>query len=241
MHKSLPRLTVAFVVWPGFYAIVNTFVFGAYTGMRALITQFGIGYYHLWFLWALMWLYIVTPILRRIVAERSVALGFTALALVFPTVLPLTYGIPVVGRVISSVVGTARVDLVLGYSLFFGLGHLLHQGLLPQLRIPVLILGIVVSGVVTALGSSLVSGSTGVPDTVLYANLATSGGQAQSRQLGHRGRVVRDLPCASVLPIVAPQPGDIHDHVSREFRRSGVRCGDVRPEADRGGCAASDP
>lgn len=171
-RKSLPRLAVAFIVWSGFYAVVNTFAFGEYTGMRALITQFGIGYYHLWFLWALMWLYVVTPILRRIVAERSVALGFTALALVFSTVLPLTYGIPVVGRIISSVVGTARVDLVLGYSLFFVLGHLLHQGLLSQLRAPILVLGIVVSGVVTAVGTSFVSGSAGAPDTTLYGNLA---------------------------------------------------------------------
>lgn len=170
-RRSLPRLGAAFVVWSAFYAAVNSFIFGEYGGMRDLMTQFAVGYYHLWFLWTLMWLYVATPILRRIVVERSVAVGFVGLALLFSTVLPLTFSLPFFGPIISSVVGTARVDLVLGYTLYFVLGHLLHTGMLARVRTSVLVISFIASIAVTAIGTSLLSARAGVADGTLYAYL----------------------------------------------------------------------
>lgn len=78
---------------------------------------------------------------------------------------------PVIGPIVSDIVTIARVHLVLGYSLFFVLGHLLHQGLFAEIKTFVVVLALVVAISVTAVGTSLLSDRAGTPDGLLYAYL----------------------------------------------------------------------
>lgn len=171
LRKSLPRLLVAFAVWSVFYALINTFVFGSYAGMRDLLGKMVVGYYHQWFLWALMGLYLVTPLLRRICAERALAVYFVVLAFVFASVLPLLTQLPVVGTAVSAITGMAQVQLVLGYSMYFVLGHLIHTGVLDGVRMLWFVVAGISAVVVTASGAALLSLRAGEGDVTLYGYL----------------------------------------------------------------------
>lgn len=170
-RRNLPRLAIAFVVWSAFFAVVNTFVFGTYTGVFALVDQFVVGYYHLWFLWALIGLYVVTPLLRRICASTRLVGYFVVLAFIFSCVLPMAAALPLVGGAVSSVLDAAQVHLVLGYSLFFVLGHVLHTGAADRIGTGWVIAAGVAAVAVTFVGTSFLSLRAGVGEGLFYGYL----------------------------------------------------------------------
>ncbi|REJ07586.1 acyltransferase [Microbacterium bovistercoris] len=171
LRRSAPRVLVAFLVWSAFYALMNTFVFGEFRGGRELIEQVLIGNYHLWFLWALLWLYVATPILRAITATRSIAIVFVSLAAIGSTVVPLLDRLPVIGPIVAEIIGRARIDLVLGYTLFFVLGHLLHNGLFAEMHGWVIASAGFVAVVITAAGTAWLTARHGAADSTLYEYL----------------------------------------------------------------------
>ncbi|MBC9943065.1 acyltransferase family protein [Leucobacter sp. cx-328] len=167
-RKYIPRILVAYVLWSAFYAGLATFGPGGTGSLRTLVEQFVLGHYHLWFLFVLGGLYLVTPLLRAITADRKNAWYFVVLAFIFASVLPLLTHLPQVGYLIAGVLETTRMHLVLGYTLFFVLGYLLSTMLLTLKRVALIsVLG--VCGVVaTAALTALVSQGAGTPNAFFY-------------------------------------------------------------------------
>lgn len=128
--KYILRLVVAFVVWSFGYAFLFHIVTG-HSVARFLIT-FIKGYYHLWFLYMIVGLYMITPLLKRIAADERMTRYFLVLALVFSILIPQFIGTikvfyPGFGAWIESVIDQAHLKMVLGYSFYYVLGFQLSR------------------------------------------------------------------------------------------------------------------
>ncbi|WP_280116250.1 acyltransferase family protein [Leucobacter coleopterorum] len=135
------------------------------------VTRVVTGHFHLWFLLALAGLYLVAPILRLIVRDRRVAWYFVALAIPFVFVLPLLTRIPVAGELLAEVLGTIRLELVLGYSAYFLLGYLLSTCRLGSRAVTWLSVAGLLGLVGTIVGTVMVSHAREESDELFYRYL----------------------------------------------------------------------
>lgn len=84
-RKNLLRIVTSFCFWSAFYALVYCTLTGK--GKWTFLNQFLRGHYHMWFLFAMIGLYCITPLLRQIAASRR-AVEYLLLAGLVLTFLP---------------------------------------------------------------------------------------------------------------------------------------------------------
>ena len=177
-RRRIPRLLVAFASWSLLYAIVEVYAPGGSGDPAELARRFFTGHFHLWFLLALAGLYMVLPLLRAIVRDPATGWYFVALAGPFAFAFPLLERLPVVGEVLSEVLGTMRVELVLGYSVYFVLGHLLNRMELRRAQLVWIASAGALGLLGTGIGTSLVSRAEGGSDELFFGFLTPGVGLA---------------------------------------------------------------
>jgi surface polysaccharide O-acyltransferase-like enzyme len=96
---------------------------------------------------------------------------FVALAFVFGSVLPLATEIPIIGRDIALILPMAQVQFVLGFSVYFVLGHLLHTGALRAVKTRWFVIALMLAVLVTVAGTAIRSVPKGVAEATLYGYL----------------------------------------------------------------------
>ena len=130
--KYIPPLLVSFAVWSLIYIIFNKdYTKGPYTILKNLLK----GSFHMWFIPAMIGLYMMLPLLRKITESRELTryflLLFVILVYLVPTaekviaLIPL-HGFSSVSKLLSDFTDTFIFRMVMGYSGFMVLGHFLH-------------------------------------------------------------------------------------------------------------------
>lgn len=138
--KRFLRLAVPFLVWDAVYYLECCIIQGSWSLLpffQQLVRQGS--KYHLWFIYQIMGLYLLTPFLKKIVDHSSTEelLVFLAVVLLQPTVFRLVNVVQPVLRV------APFLALVEGYVGFYLLGYLLGtRDVPPRLRRAVYLLGI---------------------------------------------------------------------------------------------------
>ena len=121
--KYFLRILTALIVWSLGFAVLYI---GLYLreGLPEILEYARVGHPHLWYLYMLLGLYLVTPLLRALARERALLRYFTVLAGVFALLLPTLgqFGLLPLTRYFA---GRLEVHLVLGYTGYFVLGRLL--------------------------------------------------------------------------------------------------------------------
>lgn len=79
--KTLARMVVSFGIWSGFYALVYCFLRNK--GMWTFLNQLFRGHYHMWYVFSIISLYWITPLLRRITESRKATEYLLLTGLVF--------------------------------------------------------------------------------------------------------------------------------------------------------------
>ena len=117
------RILTALVFWSLAYAAAYQ---GFYLrgGLPEILSAAWEGYPHLWYLYMLLGLYLVTPLLRPLARSRETMRYFTVLAAVFAVVLP-TCGKFGLLPMLRYAAGRLEVHAVMGYAGYFVLGRLL--------------------------------------------------------------------------------------------------------------------
>ena len=107
LKKNVLRMAGVFVFWSGCYALISL-IFRR-SPLFDVFSQFITGHYHLWFLYMIVGLYLLIPLLRPIVQNETLTRYFLLLALVFTFLLPqlalfCSFVSPRVSTVITTVI-----------------------------------------------------------------------------------------------------------------------------------------
>ena len=145
--KYFLRIFAVLVFWSLFYAVLYT---GVYLrgSLRQILFAAWEGYPHLWYLYMLLGLYLVTPLLRPLACSARAMRYFVILAGVFSVLLP-TLGLFDLAPFLRFFASRLDVSLVLGYAGYFVLGRLLSCSL-PGKRLRVCLYVLALGGTAAA-------------------------------------------------------------------------------------------
>ena len=126
--KYVARIAFIFVCWSFIYAVV----FESSNGIGTFLASFVKGYSHLWFLYMIAGLYIVTPILRKAAEDETILRYFIVLGVVTAVLIPeIIQCISLIsgksGKYLSGAFGSAGFQTVSGYAIYFMLGYYLDR------------------------------------------------------------------------------------------------------------------
>ena len=157
--KTLARMLASFLFWSAIYAAAHCLLNGK--GKWTFINQLVRGHYHQWYVFAIIALYWITPLLRRITASRQATeylllTGFlfsfaASYAMTFVQMLPTAHGDVV--QSLQSAYGQVNPYRGLSSIFYFVLGHYLHEyPLSKRMRN-----GILVCGAIALIATPLLS------------------------------------------------------------------------------------
>lgn len=227
--KNILRLAVALLFWGVLYGLADARMAHGFLSWADILPALetvlrGKAHYHLWFLYMLIGLYIVAPLLRAMVAGASrVQLRyFLVLALLFSSCLPLLIRLlPDDG--LKTLVGQFQLHLVLGYAGYFVAGYYFHT-YPPRGRTRALLMTLGGLGAAaTVVGTWLVSAHMGKAWGVLYeyytpnVALAAVGVFLLFQRWGGRGRVRWGRLAPYVFGVYL-----VHDAVFMVYERLGL-------------------
>ena len=169
LKKNVLRLGCAFVFWSALYTVVTMLISKNFT-LEYVIETFICGRYHLWFVPAIIGLYLVTPFLRKITADKKLTEYFLILWIIFGSVFPFLKLLPYVHDSAAGLADDFQMHFVTGYTGYFILGYYLcNAEISPKIRKIIYILG-VIGFAATAVGTWVLSVSKGRPAKSLYNN-----------------------------------------------------------------------
>lgn len=159
-HNIL-RMVTAFLFWSIAYAGLS-FLLNILKGMPQTAQSYGelirsivLGHYHLWFLFAITGLYLITPFLRLITANKRLTEYFLVLSFVLSLTLNLLVRVPALMSTLPFIRANMRLNFIGGYSFYFILGDYLHRhGVSDRLRHILYALG-GLGVIATAVGTAL--------------------------------------------------------------------------------------
>lgn len=166
--KYILRMVIVLVVWSLFYAFIMC-IFSHGFNLRTFISNFINGHYHLWYLYMLLGLYLVLPILKKIVEDENIMKYFLILSLVFTFVIPTLLSVPKFSF-LSKAFSNINFYLTLGYTSYFVLGYYLaNKEFTSKQRKIIYILGIL-GFLFTILFTVYISFKKNSLDTRFYEN-----------------------------------------------------------------------
>lgn len=154
--KNIVRLVTAFVIWSLIYILFNAAFCKRYSGKVAIIVDFVKGGYHMWFIYMIIGLYIITPVLRLITRDKNMTEYFLIVGILLSFVLPgvksLCYGwqwatgnwiASAIVTIVGEVVDSMSFQFAAGYVVYYVLGYWLSRKRISRsIRIILYILGV---------------------------------------------------------------------------------------------------
>lgn len=130
--KYIKRLAVAFVFWSAIYQLyyaIQSYVQGGtpLAEWKGYIYEFCLGAYHMWYLYMLAGLYLLTPIIRKITTEKKILSYTILLAGIYHIIAYFGREILVVGELINEILGMLRVDFLSGFLVYYLIGYYLYR------------------------------------------------------------------------------------------------------------------
>lgn len=83
-RKYIFRITVLYCIFSFLYSII-----ACYKNNVDILSFFFRGDYHLWYLYLIVGIYLVTPFLKKVVEDKNITIYFLILSLIFSSVIPL--------------------------------------------------------------------------------------------------------------------------------------------------------
>lgn len=136
-QKSIKHLVVAFLIWSaiytGYYMLMDWLVGkNIFSMWKEYVYEFVTGPYHLWYIFMIVGLYIVSPILRRIAEKKQLMEYFIVLCLVSQSLQQYGTKLPFAGVFVTEILGKAYFHITLGYGGYFVLGYYLYKYGVPE-------------------------------------------------------------------------------------------------------------
>lgn len=121
--KYIPRILAAFFFWSFLYALITSgFVtqrtLGNGVGQKLLEDTFW-GHYHMWYMYLVVGMYIITPALRAVAANREATKYFLIVSYIFSYLIPTIQFIPFIYEHTAKYTQRLELSFVLGYVFFY--------------------------------------------------------------------------------------------------------------------------
>lgn len=133
IKNNCGRIIYAFIFWSGFYAVDALFLG---TDIKTATLNFIKGYYHMWFLFMIVGLYIITPILRELTKKKEIVEYFLVVGFVFTFLIPRLFvgikclnfpNVTVIVEAFDKAYSNMNFHVTLGYTYYYVLGYYLHN------------------------------------------------------------------------------------------------------------------
>lgn len=172
--KNIRRLVCAFFFWSFLYALITSGFSTQRTFSEEVVTKFVhdlfYGHYHMWYLYTMLGMYLITPAMRAVAANRKAMKYFLVLSFVMGYVLPTVQIIP---AVYESAQYTYRIDIsmVSGYSFYYLMGYYLGSEEMTKERARKWYLIAALGFLITFIGTSLMCILEQYPDIRMHEYL----------------------------------------------------------------------
>lgn len=169
--KNILKLTIILFSWNFIYAIVDL-INGS--SLSNFIYTFIGGHYHLWFLYMLLGLYLLTPFLKTFLEDPKYFKLFLLISFIFGIVLPelsdifsiLPSYFNAIGSGLNHALGVTGFGNIFGYSFYYLLGYYLHHKIFNTKTKKIIysfgLIGILITFFVTWIFSALLNSPTAI-------------------------------------------------------------------------------
>lgn len=123
--KNIWRMVTAYIFWDFLYVLFDYYVMDV--GEIQAVNEIFNGHYHLWYLFTIAGLYLITPILRQIVKEENVAKYFIVVSTVVAVVIPTIRYNAFINKYTGGIIVNANLSFLTNYAVYFVLGYLLYK------------------------------------------------------------------------------------------------------------------
>ena len=177
-QKNIIRIMTAFLFWSAVYAADNFFMG---TDLKSTISSFIKGKYHLWFLYMITGLYIITPILRGITVSKKITEYTLMVGFIFIFLIPWLFNLLNCLQLPYTSTGIKALNAAFTnthlcsnseYIVYFILGHYIsHYEISDYARKPICIIFTFIAGYLTTIGLTIwYSVKLGKPNVLFYSN-----------------------------------------------------------------------
>lgn len=165
--KKIVRIITSFLFWSFIYTcffVITT----KNKNIIEIIKRFLIGESHMWFLFMIVGLYMIIPIMRKITESKCITEYFILLAIIFNFCVPYIFEIPKI-KTLLPMYEKINMNLVLGYSGYFVLGYYLSEyDIDRKKRKYIYCLGFI-GTLITILGTYILSSKSNTANTLFYS------------------------------------------------------------------------
>lgn len=144
--KNISRIVVSLLAWSAVYMIVDAYNNGI--DANRMIEEFAFGHFHLWFLYMIIGLYMIVPVIRPMVASQTLVKYFLTLAFFVTFLIPeivkiLQLKYDFASSILSGLLSHMSFSVPVGYIGYFVLGYFLNQIRISlKLELTIYILGV---------------------------------------------------------------------------------------------------
>lgn len=170
-HNVL-RIITSFAFWTILYAILSTLmeennmIDGSVK--KYFFASIIYGHYHMWFLFAIFGLYLITPLLRKITEHKELTEYFIVLTLIFSFIPNALSHVPVVNEPVGKIYGKVGMYFVAGYVGYYVIGFYLHKYEINKTLKSIIYILAIAGLIITVAGNSIASVKAGAPLEVFY-------------------------------------------------------------------------
>jgi len=126
--KYIFRIITAFIFWSIIYNILLSKSCSVQTTIETIIK----GHYHMWFLFMIVGLYMITPLIKQITMNSNLTKYFIALGIIFAIIIPQTISLisiksAYLGNFAQEIMNNINLHMILGYTVYYILGFYLDK------------------------------------------------------------------------------------------------------------------
>lgn len=169
--RNVARIVMSFVFWSLLYAIKNMLY--THCGWKAALKQFLAGQGHMWFLFMIVGLYMIVPLVKPIVKFVELTKYFLLLSLAFTFVVPQAINLvslryPSISSFVNSIWSKVYFHFTLGFVCYFVCGYFLSKADLSKKTRGTIYFLAICGFISTIVGTAWISISQQKPNVMLY-------------------------------------------------------------------------
>lgn len=157
--KNILRIITAFLFWSVIYAGITV----STNRIEVFIQEIFLGHYHLWFLYMIIGLYMLTPILRKITEDKKTTEYFLIVSIIFTIIIPTIFKHPTLSQMTKIL---ENIDLNFGYVTYFVLGYYLSKLELSKKSRIIIYISSILGFLITIFGTAIISNNKMIPTNI---------------------------------------------------------------------------